>query len=504
MLYWFRFGGQYSWQSDQWGLLKGLGAAVLVASIVHRLVWIVLGRLDNYFNHPPPFFTSLSRTRAFDVMRSRLKTTYHVSENLSTAELSALSYEITADRSFSLMDANIFLGSPSDSGGGGYEWRGSTTERGIDQLEGPIGAVLRFLGNLTWWNSDFSVKVGIKARIVGLDDQCTYVELEFTNYASPEIINYWGTVERTVRLIELKKALQLRSAPYAQDHKENADEDGEEDDDDDQMPSTKSQDPPLTEEQFQSLWAEAGQGNAAAQLKVGNHLRDERDYAKAARCYRFAADQNNCQAQLQLALLMRHGLGIEENKEESFQLCLRAAQGGENVEAMYQVGYCLINRVGTFVDVDEAYQWFLKAAQLGHGQAAFLLADLLDRYDNMPRNDRLGSYYWYTEAAKRGCIEALWKLSSLCYQGRDRQTNHREAFRWFRKAALLGDPSSQAKLGEMYLYQLGVDQNLRLAKYWSEKADAQGLKEFSKTLQTARLEAWKYGHPDLCQWTRTL
>jgi len=493
--YWFRLGGQY----DSWGFSKGFAAALLVGVLVHRLVWIVLTRLDDIFNHPPPMYTSFSRNRAYEIIRSCIKLTYGVAD-LSAEQQSALVGELSGSREFTLWYVNIFRSGPMVPKGEEHKlW---STHRGIEELEGPLGDFFRFCGKVTWYDSDHYMMLRINATIVGLDDDCTYIKFNCTNKAFPPVINYWGCFERTARLAEIRTALEGRSRRYDHDRSVDEDDDDENDDDEDDddldlIAPVKAPEPALTKEQFQALWKEAGQGNAAAQLRVGNALRDDQEYEKAARCYRFASDQGNYEAELQLGLLMRDGLGCELNKEESFAMCRRAAVYGRNAEAIYQVGYCVLNGIGTICGTAEAYKWYLEAAGLGHAQAALQVAYLLDKYDHLPIREGRGSKYWYRQAARRGCIDAQWKMACLSYEGRDLKTNQKEAFRWFRQAALLGDAQSQAKVGEMYLYQAGVDQNLRRAKYWSEKAVAQGSEEGAKTLQTVREELAKYGHADI-------
>ncbi len=156
--YWTNYGGEAAWHVDQWSLLKALGVAVLVAAVVHRIVWIILNKFDDQFNHPAPLYTDMSPTRAYDSIRSRIKDSYY----LESDELDSWVKEIDASRTFDLVDANPFLKSVET---GGYEsWRGVSGFRGLDNLGGPLGAIFRMMSSVTWLalNSPATVSKSIR------------------------------------------------------------------------------------------------------------------------------------------------------------------------------------------------------------------------------------------------------------------------------------------------------------------------------------------------------
>ena len=59
-----------------------------------------------------------------------------------------------------------------------------------------------------------------------------------------------------------------------------------------------------------------------------------------------------------------------------------------------------------------------------------------------------------------------------------------KSYSWFKKAAIAGHASSQAKLGSYNLFGIHGEQNLQRAAKWLEKAAAQGNKEAISYLES--------------------
>lgn len=91
----------------------------------------------------------------------------------------------------------------------------------------------------------------------------------------------------------------------------------------------------------------------------------------------------------------------------------------------------------------------------------------------------------YKKAAILGDAEAQFILGGMLFRGLGTDSNEKEAFKWFLKAAEQGKstPRSQAILGAMYLRGVGVPQNYKEALHWhtmgAEGGDSQSLNELA-------------------------
>ncbi len=74
----------------------------------------------------------------------------------------------------------------------------------------------------------------------------------------------------------------------------------------------------------------------------------------------------------------------------------------------------------------------------------------------------------------RGLAEAQNVMGWSYYHGNNVKQDYEEAFKWFQKAANLGEPSAQFNVGMMYAAGTGVKQDLTEAAKWYRKSAEQG------------------------------
>lgn len=87
--------------------------------------------------------------------------------------------------------------------------------------------------------------------------------------------------------------------------------------------------------------------------------------------------------------------------------------------------------------------------------------------------------YWWQEAAKNGNVDAFTKIG-ICYlKGYGVNVNHKEAYKWLKKGAEVGNIDAQMACGELLLEYGHIDK----AMYWWKQAAAQGNKEAKVKLQ---------------------
>jgi TPR repeat protein len=108
------------------------------------------------------------------------------------------------------------------------------------------------------------------------------------------------------------------------------------------------------------------------------------------------------------------------------------------------------------------------------------MQDTRQRLTNIPNTSPI------SDTASRSDAATQFKLGQKLYNSQ----NYKEAFKLFEKLAKLGYSGPQTNLGHMYADGLGVEKDMSLAKYWTEKA----IKLGDKTAQSNwdALELWKY------------
>ena len=144
----------------------------------------------------------------------------------------------------------------------------------------------------------------------------------------------------------------------------------------------------LEEEEFKRLEGRASRGDAQAQYDLGEKLYNgewnvARDYAKAAKWYREAAERGHADAQYKLGSMYDCGKGVDEDAEKAEMWYRKAMENGQDdakdslVEMYYNLGELYYNGDGVDEDHAAALTWYLKAAVLGDEGAREALQQLL-------------------------------------------------------------------------------------------------------------------------------
>jgi TPR repeat protein len=173
---------------------------------------------------------------------------------------------------------------------------------------------------------------------------------------------------------------------------------------------------------------------------------------------------------------------------------------------------------------DPRNRW--KRAEAGDAQAQFEVAEIhqerarnnssghLPDYPGGPserESDHRQAATWYRKAADQGHAQAQLKLAE-CYEiglgvgedSREAAAWYRKAFAWYRKAAAQNDADAQYNLGERYATGRGVAKNEREAVAWYRKAAEQGYARGQNNLGVMLANGWGVGkdeHEAVC-WYR--
>ena len=172
---------------------------------------------------------------------------------------------------------------------------------------------------------------------------------------------------------------------------------------------------------------------------------DKTDYSSAAQYFYKAAKIGHAEAQLELGLLYRYGLGVEENDTEAIKWIRKAAEQ-EYTEAQCSLGVCYAFGQGVTKNYTEAAKWYRKAAEQGDSTAQCYLAD---------------------------CY----------YNGAGVTQDYIEAIKWYRKSVEQENPIAQYALGYCYEFGKGVVQNVSKAVDLYRKSAEKGYKVAKKKLK---------------------
>jgi len=196
-------------------------------------------------------------------------------------------------------------------------------------------------------------------------------------------------------------------------------------------------------------------------------------------------------------LLAIHDLGkvYAEDKEKSFAYYKQALDGFLELEPtsgkmqsylQYRIGKMYCYGLGTEQNYEESFEWFLKSAVAGNRFAQFSLANQY-YYGNGVEKDKEQALRWYMQATEQELPYAAYAVAQMYANGEVVIQNDETAQQYYAQSLdgfLKLEKSDRAddnllyKLGRMYRYGLGTDEDIakamdyfiRAAKYGNTNA----------------------------------
>lgn len=110
------------------------------------------------------------------------------------------------------------------------------------------------------------------------------------------------------------------------------------------------------------------EASAEAKFEVAEILRQAGEYEKAARWYRYAAEQGHAEAQNALGSMLLNGMGVEPDEVEA-ALWYRSAALQAEPTAQYNLGVRYREGQGVPLDLPEAVKWLTLSAEQGYSNA---------------------------------------------------------------------------------------------------------------------------------------
>jgi uncharacterized protein len=233
------------------------------------------------------------------------------------------------------------------------------------------------------------------------------------------------------------------------------------------------------------------------------------DYIEASKWYRLSAQQGLSEAKRLLSLLLcEGGYGVEEDLDESIDLCEQAVAQG-NLLAMENLASIYTNTGSRPRNIIAAKELLFRASDHGSENAQWNLVYLffhdkvfladksaLDKFKiriSVPRYERaqaeLGRIYydggyvmqdyaeavrWFSLAADRGDAESLFYLGVMYSEGKGLEQDYVKARECLLKAAEKTNSAAYHYLGQIYANGTGVTQDYNEALKWYRLAVRRG------------------------------
>lgn len=249
------------------------------------------------------------------------------------------------------------------------------------------------------------------------------------------------------------------------------------------------------EEEIQRLKAEkealaAVVGNTAAMANFASRSDGAAaDEVKSFNAYQGAASDGDAEAQYNLALCYKGGIGTDKNPDlEKYWLEKAAEQGNREAQealaekiaapneralavSYYKKGYEYdLGQGGVKPDSAKAVYWYQKAAEMGN-DAAQLNLGVCYEYGRGVKKDAKTAVKYYVLAAEAGNAAAQCNLGYCYYNGNGVTRDFAKAVIWYKKAAENGSARAYNNLGYCYERGEGIAKNAKKAvEYYTKSA----------------------------------
>lgn len=217
--------------------------------------------------------------------------------------------------------------------------------------------------------------------------------------------------------------------------------------------------------------AENGHTSAMYNLGViyyqGNDV--DTNYAEAVKWFEMAAEKNDMDAIMALALIYSEGgFGVTQDYAKVVEYYKKAAEMGNPI-AQYNLGtYHEAGMHGMMQDFKEAMNWYIRAAENGD-------EDALKKLEEQTFKDL--AFDFYKERAEQGVVYAQINLAKTLAEGTDeRAADYQESHKWLNIATALGgnDLSALRNRVEEFMSFEEIQQAQEKARIWLDNYRLRG------------------------------
>jgi TPR repeat protein len=201
-----------------------------------------------------------------------------------------------------------------------------------------------------------------------------------------------------------------------------------------------------------------------------------KDYQRAYREWKAAADAGQAEAQFDLGVLYAQGLGVVRDFTVAASWYRKSAEQG-NAEAQFALGQMCSRGWGVPRDQADAIRWLQMANSVESDGPPTDWANV-EGY-GVPQ-DPQQAVYWYRLAADKGHAEAQFNLGGLYAGGKGVKRDEEQAARWVSASATQGYAPALTNLGERFAAGNGVEKDDKRAYFWLTLATLHGDKRAEK------------------------
>ena len=211
----------------------------------------------------------------------------------------------------------------------------------------------------------------------------------------------------------------------------------------------------------------------------------KQDLKVAAHYLGLASELGHIISKRHLASLYSHGLGVEVNREKSFQLYLEAAAEGGDVIAAHNLALHYNYGLGIAVDYAQAFRWYLFAARAGYPVAQHNLGVAYCNGKGVEK-DLIEAHFWYLKAAEQGSARSMLNIGHLYAYGEGVEADLVAALSWYLGGADLQDSDAQLEVTKL-LPKLSADE-LRRAHEQADRHRANFTKVHPSLVEHQQIE----------------
>jgi hypothetical protein len=117
-----------------------------------------------------------------------------------------------------------------------------------------------------------------------------------------------------------------------------------------------------------------------------------KDYARAVKSFRKAANEGNPDAQFNLGVLYSRGHGVPQDHEQAAKWYRKAAEQGD-APAQSMLGYMYLKGQGVPQDYQQAMFWYFRAADSGYAVAQYNLGVMYAKGHGLEKDYRKSHYH---------------------------------------------------------------------------------------------------------------
>jgi TPR repeat protein len=173
----------------------------------------------------------------------------------------------------------------------------------------------------------------------------------------------------------------------------------------------------------------------------------EKDMEKVLKYLQQGVDLGEENAEYMMSNLYYNGDGVEKDIPKALAYLEKAAEKG-HANAQYDLGENLLMGTGIERDPIKGREWIQKAAEQNVARAQYLLGMLYFTGGGGLEKDKDQAIEWLQKAADQDFTQALPMIASVYIM----DGNMEKAAEYYKKGAILENPTSMAFVGALYIY----------------------------------------------------